>query len=69
MIVNKEVSNNEKSLTVRPKKVVAVPYRVWSITRGSNCKALTGKILLFWIRSCLREVVEHGGSTAHVNRA
>ena len=28
-------------------KVVAVAYRRWSFTRGSNCKALTGKILVF----------------------
>ena len=32
-------------------------------TRGSNCKALTGKILVFWIGGRLREVVAHGGST------
>ena len=44
---NYEVENNTKSLTVRPKKVVAVAYRRWSFTRGSNCKALTGKILVF----------------------
>ena len=30
-------------------KVVAVAYRRWSFTRGSNCKALTGKVLVFWI--------------------
>ena len=42
---------------------VAVAYRKWSFTRGSNCKALTGKILLFWIGGRLREVVAHGGST------
>ena len=28
-------------------KLVAVAYRGWSFTRGSNCKALTGKILMF----------------------
>ena len=29
--------------------MVAVAYRRWSFTRGSNCKAFTGKILVFWI--------------------
>ena len=29
--------------------MVAVPYRRWSFTRGSNCKALTGRVLVFWI--------------------
>ena len=37
------VKNNGKSLTVRP----AVAYRRWSFTRGSNCKALSGKIFVF----------------------
>ena len=33
--------------------------------RGSNCKALTGKVLVheFWIGGLLWEVVAHGGST------
>ena len=43
--------------------MVAIAYRRWSFTRGSNCKALTGKILVFLIGSRLREVVAHGGST------
>ena len=30
-------------------KVVPVAYRRWSFTRDSNCKALTGKVLVFWI--------------------
>ena len=42
--------------------MVAVAYRRWSFTRGSNCKALTGKVLVFWIGVRLREVVAHGGS-------
>ena len=29
--------------------MVAVAYRRWSFTRGSNCKVLTGKILLLLI--------------------
>ena len=28
--------------------MVAITYRRWSFTRGANCKALTGKILVFW---------------------
>ena len=28
---------------------VAVAYRRWSFTRSSNCKALTGRALVFWI--------------------
>ena len=43
--------------------MVAVAYRRWLFTRGSNFKALTGKILVFWIGGRLREVVAHGGST------
>ena len=39
--------------------MVAVTYRRWSFTRGSNCKALTGKILVFWIGGCLWEVVAY----------
>ena len=45
--------------------MVAVAYRRWSFTRGSNCKALTGKILVFWIGGRLWEVVAHGGSTVY----
>ena len=50
--------------------MVVVAYRRWSFTRGSNCKALTEKVLVFWIIKWspmaggrLREVVAHGGST------
>ena len=43
--------------------MVAVAYRRWSFTRGSNCKALTGKVLVFWIGSRLWEAVAYGGST------
>ena len=44
-------------------KVVAVAYRRWSFTRGSNCKALTGKIWVFSFGGRLQELVVHGGST------
>ena len=42
-------------------KVVSVAYGKWSFyfTRGSNCRALTGKILVFWIGGCLLEVVAY----------
>ena len=49
--------------------MVAVAYRRWSFTRGSNCKALTGEnfgVLDWWSLmggSRLREVVVHGGLT------
>ena len=47
-----------------PQKVVVVAYEMWSFTRGrSNCRALTGKNLVFWIGGRLREVVAHLGST------
>ena len=62
-----EVQNNGKSLNFQSQKVVVVAYRRWSFTRGSNCKALTGKMLVFWIGGSLREVVAHGGSTVMVN--
>ena len=36
--------------------MVAVAHRKTSFTRGSNCKALTGKNLVFWIGGRLWEV-------------
>ena len=44
-----EVKNDRKSLNFQAQKVVGVAYRRWSFTRGSNCKALTKKVLVFWI--------------------
>ena len=46
-----ELKNNRKSLNFQAQKVVAVAvaYRRWSFTIGSNRKALTGKILVFRI--------------------
>ena len=41
------------------KAAVAVAWRRWSSTRGSNCKALTGKILVYWIGGRLWEVVAY----------
>ena len=51
-------------------KVIAVVYRRWSFNRGSNCKALTGKIAVYWFGGhlgggLLREVVAQGGSTVY----
>ena len=40
-------------------KVVMVAYRRWLFTRGSNCKALRGNILVFWIGGCSWEVVAY----------
>ena len=39
--------------------MVAVAYRGWSFTRGSNHKALTEKILVFWSGGNLWEVVSY----------
>ena len=39
--------------------MVAVAYWRWPFTRGSNCKALTGKVLVFWISGHLWEVVAY----------
>ena len=51
--------NNKKALNFQAQKVVAVAYRRWSFIRNSNCKALTGKVLLFWIGGRLSEVVAY----------
>ena len=48
-----------KIITRQAQKVVAVACRRWSFTRGSNRKALTGKILAFWIGGRLWEVVAY----------
>ena len=50
-----EVKNNGKSLNFQAQKEVAVAYGRWSVTRGSNCKALTGKVLVHevWIGGLL----------------
>ena len=51
-----------KLINRQSQKVVVVAYSVWSFSRSSNYKALTGKNLVFWISGCLREVVTHGGT-------
>ena len=61
-----------KIINRQAQKVVAVAYRRWLFTRGSNFNSLTGKILVFWSLmgdGCLRrrEVVVHGGSTVPQN--
>ena len=38
---------------IQAQKVVTVAYRRWSFTRGSNCRAFTGKGLVFWMSGCL----------------
>ena len=45
--------------------MVVVAFKRGLFTRGSNCKALTGKGLVFWIAigGRLWVVVAHGGST------
>ena len=45
-----EVKNNEKSFSCQPHIVYTmVAYRKWFFIKGFNCKALTGKVLVFWI--------------------
>ena len=39
-----------------PKKRGMIAYRRWSYTRGSKCKALTGKNLVLWIGGRLWQV-------------
>ena len=58
-----ELKNNGKSLNFQAQKVSAVTYKRWSFTRGSNCKALSEKVLAheFWIGGLLWEVVAYKG--------
>ena len=42
-----EVKKKMENINHKAQKLVMVAYRGWSFTRGSNCKALTGKILVF----------------------
>ena len=48
-----------KIINSQAQKVVAVAYRRWYFTRGSNCKVLTRKIVVFWIGSHLWKVVAY----------
>ena len=50
----REVKNKNKSL-----KVVAVTYKKWSLTRGSNYSDLTGDILVFWKSGSSSEAVAY----------
>ena len=47
--IRQVVAYDGTSLTVRPNQVVAVACRKWSFTRGPNCNALAGEILVFRI--------------------
>jgi len=49
----------KKIINRQAQKKLAVAYRRWSFTRRSNCKALTGKILVLWIGGRLWEVVAY----------
>ena len=59
MVAHKRIKTTGKSLNFQAQKVVAVIYRWWSFTRDSNCKSLTGKVLVFWIGRCSWEVVAY----------
>ena len=63
--LTKEVKKNRKSLSFQNQKVVTVAYISWSFTKASNCKALTGNILVFWIDGQLWEVVTYERWVAH----
>ena len=52
-----------KIIIHQAQKVVMVAYRRCLLTRGSKCKAWTGKILAFCIGGRLWEVVTDGGLT------
>ena len=63
---SQKVKNDGKLINRQSRKVVVVvAYRVWSFSRGCNCKALTGKkigvldIVVAYGRWSLREVVVH----------
>ena len=49
-----------------PNSVVAVAYRRWSFSRGTNYNPLTGNVLVLWLcnNGRLRKVVIHIGWTA-----
>ena len=60
--MHQEVANKRwKTVTTKlwGQKVVAFAYERWSFTRGSNYRAATGKILMFWISGHLWEVVAY----------
>ena len=56
VVVYKSLKTVE-NINHKAQKLVVVTYRRWSFTRGSNCKALTGKIVVFWTGGRLWEVV------------
>ena len=45
--------------------MVTVAYERWSFTSVEvlNCRALTGKVMVFWMGGHSWEVVAHGGSS------
>ena len=57
VVAYKRLKTMENIIYRQTRRVVAVAYRRWSFTRDSNCKALTGRILGFWIGGLLWEVV------------
>ena len=56
LVVYKSLKTME-NFNHKAQKLVVVAYKRWSFTRGSNCKASTGKIVVFWTGNCLWEVV------------
>ena len=50
---------NENSLNFQVQKVVTVAHKRWSFITGCSCKALTGKVLVFWKIGRLWKVVAY----------
>ena len=59
VVTYKRLKTTGKSLNRQAQKVGAVAYRRWSLTRGPNCKSVTGKVLVVWISGRLWEVVAY----------
>ena len=59
VVAYKRLKTTVKSLNWQAQKVVAVVHRRWSFTRDSNCKALTGNVLMVWLGHRLWEVVAY----------
>ena len=59
VVAHKRLKTTGNSLNWQAQKVVAVAHMRWSFTRDSNCKALTGKVLMVWLGRRLWEVVPY----------
>ena len=62
----KRLKTMENYKTVSPKSSRGRLREMLAYTRGCNYRALTGKILVFWMGGRLWEVVVLGNSTANI---